>query len=737
MSVVIKTTEMQYRDANGVYHGINAVAEKKIADQEAALDQIIANAQGAVNDLETQSDTFVAAINQMLQTGTDPTLSRPNVAADAAACGNLESTLRFNLNGLKKTMIENTNPFSTDTVWVLNGTKGTYAKWYNSALIDISAYQGKLLWYNAAIYGWRSTGVYIPPVVFLDSNEDFISCDAQQDGSLQYAIEYSGVVPIPTNASYVVLTSGTNGATIEAKASIIDLTAQTPERINSANAVAVVEPLYNRSLSGAYLSSGERTSASGWYATPKCDIHEYTGKMLRFQAAQYMDKYTFIPAAVFLDSNSNVISFYIDEFGDDHAICMTKTKEIRIPEDAYYVAFTAFVSGLNVFWGHGYIYDGVTDNSKENRSSIDEIRNVLEKNGCEIIENETPFYTSQIYTYGGTKNAYAGWYQGLPINIGDKVGEEITYYACGYGTHNSSPNIPCAIFLDSNGDYLDSVETTFGDGDGDLHYGTVIVPSSAEYMILTSAYINAGKQSAFAFIKKPQAINNRIKNNNIKIVCIGDSITHGDYGSEPEGTPNDQLESYPWFIAQEMGLDYKRGWIDAEFSNTGFEIMNMGVNGSTPKTWYNSVWSRYENVFDYDNNRKIIVILMFGANVQFTDTVETDTSSTNSEIGYYKKIIENINTKSQGHVQIILATPTWVDPLRRSTHATYVVADNPIVKKLAAFYNLPCIKTFDELGLSSINTDTLQPIDGLHFGYFGYSRLGNFILSRVESLLSY
>ena len=44
MSVVIKTTEMQYRDANGVYHGINAVAEKKIADQEAALDQIVANA---------------------------------------------------------------------------------------------------------------------------------------------------------------------------------------------------------------------------------------------------------------------------------------------------------------------------------------------------------------------------------------------------------------------------------------------------------------------------------------------------------------------------------------------------------------------------------------------------------------------------------------------------------------------------------------------------------------------
>lgn len=94
MSVVIKTTEMQYRDANGVYHGINAVAEKKITDQEAALDQIIAETQGAVNQLETQKNTIAQTVASMAQLGTDTTLSTPGMAADAKACGDLKSAFK-------------------------------------------------------------------------------------------------------------------------------------------------------------------------------------------------------------------------------------------------------------------------------------------------------------------------------------------------------------------------------------------------------------------------------------------------------------------------------------------------------------------------------------------------------------------------------------------------------------------------------------------------------------------
>jgi hypothetical protein len=50
---------------------------------------------------------------------------------------------------------------------------------------------------------------------------------------------------------------------------------------------------------------------------------------------------------------------------------------------------------------------------------------------------------------------------------------------------------------------------------------------------------------------------------------------------------------------------------------------------------------------------------------------------------------------------------------------------------------LPYVDTFGELGLSHLNTGVLQPIDGLHFGVDGYSRLGTFIGSKIKSLMSY
>lgn len=93
MSVVIKTSEIQYKDNAGNYHGINTIAEKKIADQEAALDAKIASTQTSINSLESQKNTIAAAIASMAQLGTDTTLSTPGMAADAATCGELKSAL--------------------------------------------------------------------------------------------------------------------------------------------------------------------------------------------------------------------------------------------------------------------------------------------------------------------------------------------------------------------------------------------------------------------------------------------------------------------------------------------------------------------------------------------------------------------------------------------------------------------------------------------------------------------
>lgn len=125
MSVVIKTSEILYRDKLGNYHGINSIAEKKIADQIADLDSAIASwetridndienmsdsvdlqeerflediaqMQSSVDNIESQKDTMIASIASVAGQGTDTTLTQSGVAADAKTTGDRLSSLKKN-----------------------------------------------------------------------------------------------------------------------------------------------------------------------------------------------------------------------------------------------------------------------------------------------------------------------------------------------------------------------------------------------------------------------------------------------------------------------------------------------------------------------------------------------------------------------------------------------------------------------------------------------------------------
>lgn len=209
--------------------------------------------------------------------------------------------------------------------------------------------------------------------------------------------------------------------------------------------------------------------------------------------------------------------------------------------------------------------------------------------------------------------------------------------------------------------------------------------------------------------------------NEVTIICCGDSLTRGDYGSEPEGTAHVHDENYPYFLAR-------------RFQKTiGTDVINLGVNGATPKSWY----STFSKNTAYFQKEKIVVPMMFGANGGFTDTVDTDTSASSSVVGYYMREIEEILSRSGGKAQIIIFGAPYVNPTTRPRCSNNVLTANPISKKIAQKYNLPFVDTYGELGLSAWNTSVLQPIDGLHFGYEGYSRLGTFIASKILSLLSF
>ncbi len=111
MPLTLRTTELQYKDSHNVYHGINAVAEKPTADviadlnaainnvadqinaQKTRADEIIEDAQTAVDNIDAQRGTMIAAIADAAGLGTDTTFTQQGMAADSKTVGDMRAAV--------------------------------------------------------------------------------------------------------------------------------------------------------------------------------------------------------------------------------------------------------------------------------------------------------------------------------------------------------------------------------------------------------------------------------------------------------------------------------------------------------------------------------------------------------------------------------------------------------------------------------------------------------------------
>ena len=261
--------------------------------------------------------------------------------------------------------------------------------------------------------------------------------------------------------------------------------------------------------------------------------------------------------------------------------------------------------------------------------------------------------------------------------------------------------------------------------DEDGSSGEVTIPENAKYFIVSSYDYGDIYTEAEVYYKKRIDIEKLENKSFVKtILCIGDSLTEGDYGSEPSGTMNVQSENYPFFMQK---------YLDCEVSN-------QGKCGYTPIAY----WNNQIKKINFKSINPQIVVIMLGTNGAMTDTLESDVDVyddyneyADTGTGDYCKIIEYVNEQLNGKVQIVLCTCPFVDSSRRPGNAYNVDNANVVIPKIADKYNLPLIDVQKELGLSKLNTKMFQPIDGLHFGRFGYSRLGTFIGSKIKSLFSF
>lgn len=213
---------------------------------------------------------------------------------------------------------------------------------------------------------------------------------------------------------------------------------------------------------------------------------------------------------------------------------------------------------------------------------------------------------------------------------------------------------------------------------------------------------------------------NQLQTNQLQtILCIGDSLTEGDYGSEPEGTANVKPQSYPYFLQKYLG--------------TNTNVINAGKCGFTAVAY----WEQTLRSLDVGNAD--VIVVMLGTNGEMTDSIEADTKSfdyetyADTEAGRYCSIIEYLMEKNSEAV-ICLCTCPYVDASRRSRNAKNVAMANQVLPKIAARYHLPLFDVNGEMGVSDFNTKIMQPIDGLHGGVKFYNRLANYIGSKILSV---
>lgn len=154
MPVTIRTTDMKYKDSQGNYVGINGVAERTtaemIADVEAAgadtiadVQQAIAASQAALDGIDAQRNTMIAAIASVAGQGTDTTFTQSGVAADAAAVGTLKGEIHFVDNALFDDIEQ--APTSTSTGWRLNESDGLCSKNSSYNLVKYTVTEGERL----------------------------------------------------------------------------------------------------------------------------------------------------------------------------------------------------------------------------------------------------------------------------------------------------------------------------------------------------------------------------------------------------------------------------------------------------------------------------------------------------------------------------------------------------------------------------------------------------------------
>lgn len=194
----------------------------------------------------------------------------------------------------------------------------------------------------------------------------------------------------------------------------------------------------------------------------------------------------------------------------------------------------------------------------------------------------------------------------------------------------------------------------------------------------------------------------------MKIICMGDSLTEGDYGVfGKSGIGNVQKENYPYFLSK----------------LTGAEVLNYGKCGYRASTYLDYYKSGKADVSGSD-----AVIVMLGTNGGMDDE-----KITNDNLAY-DELIKNIK-RDAPCAKIFLCTPPHVTVQKEKSNYGYaeqVEKAVRFVRKYSEENGYECI----DLALCDMFTDEneviMQPNDGLHYCEIGYAVMAVYIKNALK-----
>ncbi len=205
-----------------------------------------------------------------------------------------------------------------------------------------------------------------------------------------------------------------------------------------------------------------------------------------------------------------------------------------------------------------------------------------------------------------------------------------------------------------------------------------------------------------------------------KIVCVGDGLTYGDYGTTVSGRGFPGEKNYPYFLAQYTGADvewYACGgytalalasdYEDGIFSGEGRPGVQVSVKDA-----------------DY-------VIVMLGTNGGLSLVGDRRNYD-----AYLSLAVKLQNDVKEG-AKIILMTPPHATEDETKVNYGYmpnIESAYPGVLKIAEETDVTIFDVYNNSGFGEVTEELMQPHDGLHLAGVGYSTLAAFVTNELKLL---